>query len=212
MWKSAALGVIAFAVLATPASAEHLYPRNECTHLEGVDAFRMTLSTAVANRNAEMLQSIVDPDIMLDFGGGSGWEEFRARLESEQRGLWGELQKTIALGCAADSDFEMAFPWLWSQNLGTDDPFSAFVSLGTKVPLRSEPRANAPLVRYLNWEVVTLTGPYNPDQTYLEVSTRTGDKGFVLFDQLRSEIDYRLLVFRDEESGAWRITHFIAGD
>jgi hypothetical protein len=101
---------------------------------------------------------------------------------------------------------------LWSQNLGTDDPFSAFVSLGTEVPLRSEPREDAPIIRPLNWEVVTLTGPYNLDQAYLEVSTRTGDKGYVRFEQLRSEIDYRLIVSRDEASGAWRITHFIAGD
>ncbi len=212
MCKPAALGIVAIAVLASPASAEHLYPRDECSNLEGASAFRMTLVTAVANRNAEMLKPIVDPDIMLDFGGGSGWEEFRSRLDSEQSSLWIELQKTVALGCGAYSETEFAFPWQWTQDLGTDDPFSAFVSLGTEVPLRSEPREAAPIIRPLNWEVVTLTGPYNLDQRFLEVKTRTGDKGYVRFEQLRSEIDYRLLVSRDEASGTWRITHFIAGD
>jgi len=197
---------------AQPATAEHLAPRDECSRLPGVDQFRMVLVTAIANRNVEMLEPLVDPRIDLDFGGGFGWDLMRERLQSDERELWAKLEETVSLGCGTYSDTEFAFPWLWTQDLGTDDPFSAFVTLGSDVPLRSEPRKDAPIVRGLNWEVVTLTGPYNLDQNYLTVTTRTGDDGYVLFEQLRSELDYRLIVVRDEATQEWRIKAFIAGD
>jgi len=199
-------------VLIAPAHAEHLAPRNDCRHLAGFEQFERALVTAVANRYTPMLKPIVDPNVHLDFGGGSGWDELVRRLDDPERNLWSELSKVLALGCGSTAEDELSYPWLWSQDLGIDDPFSSFVALGDAVPLRKEPSSDAPILRNLNWEAVRLIGPYNGDQTFLQVRTRRGETGFVAFDRLRAEIDYRLLAVRNKQTSTWQVTNFVAGD
>jgi hypothetical protein len=209
--KHAIWGALAALALATPAQGEHLYPRNECGSLEGADAFQMKLVTAVANRDEAMLRELVDPQVQLDFGGGSGWEEMRGRLNDEYYKLWDELDRVTRLGCARLDDNELALPWLWGQDLGFDDPFSTVVAIGSDVPLLAEPRAGAKQIRLLNWEAVTLMPEWNYEAQFAPVRTKQGEEGFVEFAHLRSQVDYRLIASRNDD-GVWRIIYFIAGD
>lgn len=198
---------------ATQASAEHLYPRDECATIEGADAFRMGMVTAVANRNLELLRPHISDDILLDFGGGSGWEELATRLE--ERELWLALDEVLSLGCAANDTSEsgeegFSMPWVWNQDTGAEDPFNSLLAKGWKVPMRTEGRADAPLVRHLNWEMVELAQDWQGDEEYLRVRTRKGEEGYVAMRELRHELDYRMIVERRE--GRWQVTAFIAGD
>ncbi|MDJ0641251.1 MAG: hypothetical protein QNJ15_00405 [Erythrobacter sp.] len=206
------LGVLAALMLSAPASAEHLFPRNECAALPGADRFQMRLVTAVANRNADMLRPIVDPQIKLDFGGGEGWDLFKARLEAGEYDLWAELDKVIRLGCADAYRGSMAMPYYWPKDLGFDDPYSTYVATGDDIPLLAEPREDARQLRLLNWESVEVprTQPYEDGQRFVAIRTRAGEAGFAELDRLRSQIDFRMIAERRE--GQWRITVFIAGD
>ncbi|MFZ1744198.1 MAG: hypothetical protein WAT93_15220 [Pontixanthobacter sp.] len=55
-------------------------PRNECANIEGSDVFLKQLSAAVQKRDATALVTLASPEIKLDFGGGSGRETLRKRL------------------------------------------------------------------------------------------------------------------------------------
>ncbi|WP_284124714.1 SH3 domain-containing protein [Parerythrobacter aestuarii] len=202
MLAAAMLGV------APQAQAEHLYPRDECAKLEGFEAFRMQLVTAVANRDAEMLRPVFSEETLLDFGGGSGWETLSERLT--ERDLWGELDKVLRLGCASSGDGEIAMPWAWSQDYGIEDAFSAWLTLGDAVPLREAPSADAPMIRSMRWEAVEQLGDWQGDEEFIKVRTKSGEEGYAAVAQMRHQLDYRLLASR--EDGRWQVTVFVAGD
>ena len=194
---------------ATQASAEHLYPRDECSRIEGADAFRMGMVTAVANRDLDLLRPHISDEILLDFGGGSGWEELTARLE--ERELWLAMDEVLSLGCAANGDGEgFSMPWIWNQDTGAEDPLNSLLAKGWDVPMRTEARADAPVVTTLNWEMVEMAQDWQGDEEFLRVRTRRGKEGYVAVSQLRHELDYRMIV--EQREGRWQVTVFIAGD
>lgn len=205
-----AIGLLA---LASPAHSERFEPRNECVAVEDAEGFRMALATAVANRDEAMLQKLVDPEILLDFGGGSGWPTMRERLNSQDYQLWAELDKIIRLGCAMDEDSGMlALPWYWTQDLGLEDPFSTMLVVGFDVPLRQGRAPDSPLIDRISWEAVTLLDDWTDDpEALVHVQFPSGRKGYIAWKNLRSQVDYRLLVERGD-AGAYRITTFVAGD
>ncbi len=212
MNKVSGLAALAALTIAAPTSAEHLYPRNECRSLPGADKFQMRLVTAVANRNADMLKPLVDDEILLDFGGGTGWDLLSERLETGEYDLWNELDKTIRLGCAVAYQGSMAMPYYWPQDLGFEDPYSTYVVIGDDVPLLAEPREDARRLRLLNWESVEMpqTQPYEDGQRFVQIRTRAGEAGYAELARMRSQIDFRMIV--ESREGEWRITTFVAGD
>ncbi len=210
------LGAVCLAfALTAPAQAEHLAPRNECSQLEGANKFRMALVTAVANRDADLLEPLVDPQVRFDFGGGSGWEEMRKRLSSDQYRLWKELEAVLRLGCATYDDGSIAMPYYWAQEMPEGfDGFATLIVLGDDVPLYSASEGGH-VLRRLDWEAVEMmsfyeTREYDEAASRDEVRTADGTRGFVERASLRALVDCRLLARR--EDGKWRITTFIAGD
>lgn len=203
------LAAVCALLLAAPVHAQNFAPRDECGGLQGIEQFRMQLVTAVANRNADMLEPLVDPDIHLDFGGGSGWEQMSMLLHSEEQALWESLAEVLALGCAS-SEYGLSMPWVWTQDLGFEDAYTTYLVRGADVPLRSSPEDEAAILRRLDWEAVSLLSDWSNEDRYARVRTADGDRGFVPWDVLRSQIDYRLLASRQDDR--WQITVFIAGD
>lgn len=195
--------------LANAAQGQSFAPRDECSDIAGADQFRMALATAVANRNADMLKPLVDPHIKLDFGGGEGWELMSMMLDSEEQVLWEELQAVLALGCSGEGD-SLSMPWVWGRDLGFDDPFSTYLVAGRAVPLRAASDGGASVVRMLNWEAVSLRSAWSNEDEFALVTTQDGDRGYVPWDSLRSQLGYRLIARCDD--GSWKIVTFIAGD
>ena len=64
----------------------------------------------------DALIALTDPDVTLDFGGGSGGEELRKRLDGGAYNSWRDLADAVRLGCgigedaAQDTDY-ITFPW-----------------------------------------------------------------------------------------------------
>lgn len=222
MKRFLAIGLTAIG-LAAPANAEHLAPRNQCASLDGMGSFQMALTTAVANRDEEMLKDLVHPQVHLDFGGGSGWEEMRGRLTADPYQLWEQLDAVLRLGCARFDDGSVAMPYYWAQRMPESfGAFDTYIVLGDQVPLYSTEDGQA-VRNTLRWEAVkvmpvsaTVDGEkYDlfggaQDAARWKVETVGGTGGYVEREKLRSLVDYRLIASRTD--GQWRITTFIAGD
>lgn len=212
--KRVSLALALSLALASPLHAEHLAPRNECRALEGAEEFQRSLVTAVANRNADMLRALVDPKVHLDFGGGHGWDEMHARLDSDQYELWKELDEVTRLGCARGHEDSLVMPYYWAQDIGERDPYGTYIVLGEDVPLHAA-QDGEQVLRRLDWQYVDLMAyfeltTFQTEAARWEVRTADGTRGYVDRDNLRALIDYRLLA--DRREGKWLITAFIAGD
>ena len=186
-------------------------PRDECVTLPGFATFREAVFAATAKRDGEALAALADPDIRLDFGGGAGRDELRKRLVDPKSGLWSEIAALAPLGCAADGTVA-TLPAIFSRVPDDVDPGRTMLVTGSAVPLRGKPSPGAPMVRTLDWALVTLKGDgFDPASKYAEVTAADGSSGFVATAKLRSLLDYRLIADKTE-GGAYRITALIAGD
>lgn len=196
---------------APPKLAEGPYaPRDECVGLPGAAAFRQKLAQAVEARDADALIALAAPDVKLDFGGGAGSAELRARLAGEGRDLWAELDALLAMGCAADGEAMMTMPWYFAQEIDAVDPMMGMIVTGENVPLRLEPDAASDMLEPISWDVVELVDGLQPGARFQHVATTEDKRGYIATDRLRSLIDYRLLA--SSRNDEWSITSFVAGD
>ena len=190
-------------------------PRDECLTTPGARAFAATLRGAIVRRDARAMAALADDDVRLDFGGGAGKAELRARLSGpDAPALWRELEDAAGLGCAM-SEGAMVFPWLFAQDLGDVDPFDALLVTGLAVPLyRRANSRDAPIAR-LNWQLVIAQGDGLAGDAAKRPLRRISVigsplQGYVPTQRLRSPVDYRLVVSRKGQG--WRISAFVAGD
>jgi len=184
-------------------------PQDTCGEVEGAELFRRQLAAAVEARDADVLAALAAEDVKLDFGGGAGRDELRARLGDKTRGLWAELDALMALGCSANEQGGITIPWYFDQDMGTADPVMGMLVMGEDVPVFAGPAPDAAQRGAISWEVVQIAS-LAPDEARQQVELPDGETGFVATDKLRSLIDYRLIA--SSRNGRWRITSFLAGD
>lgn len=195
----------------TPKLAEGPYaPRDECVGLPGADAFRQQLSQAVEARDAKALVALAAPDVRLDFGGGAGSAQLRARLGGENPSLWDELDALLELGCAAEGQSGITLPWYFAQKIDAVDPARGMIVTGENVPLHIEPAAESERLEDISWQAVELVDGLQPEAPFQHVETVKGKRGYIATGKLRSLLDYRLLA--SSRDGKWSITSLIAGD
>lgn len=196
---------------AAPQLAEGPYaPRDECLGLPGADAFRQQLAQAVEARDAAGLVALAAPDVKLDFGGGAGAAELRARLDGERPSLWRELDALLAMGCAAEGEASMTLPWYFAQEIDSVDPMMGMIVTGENVPLRHKADAGSDVLEPISWDVVQLVDGLDPEAEFQHVATTKDKRGYIATDKLRSMLDYRLLA--SSRDGKWSITSLVAGD
>jgi hypothetical protein len=192
----------------TPLARGRWAPQDDCATVEGAAQFRERLAAAVEARDADAVVALAAEDIKLDFGGGAGKAELRARLNDETRNLWDELDELMALGCSANDQGGITIPWFFDQDMGVSDPYNTMLVTGENVPLFNDPKAQSAPLRSLSWDVVEVID-LKPADAYQQVLV--GDVAlYIATDKLRSLVDYRLIA--SSRNGRWRITSFVAGD
>lgn len=197
--------------LTKPAQEGPYAPQDECGMAGSIGNFRLKLAQAVLDRDAEAFANLAAPDVVLDFGGGAGREELKARLNGEGYGSWEALENLLPLGCAVNREGGLTMPWYFNQDMGERDIFMTMVVRGQKVPLLAEPRADANVRRTLSWSLVQLDETTEEDSDFAKVEDgASGTPGYIAWDKLRSVIDYRILV--EEREDGWKIAAFVAGD
>jgi len=184
-------------------------PQDTCAEVEGANQFRTRLADAVKARDVDAVVALAADDVKLDFGGGGGAAELRARLADEQLGLWGELDALMALGCSANEQGGITIPWYFDQDMGEADPGYAMLVTGEDVPLLERPDAAGKPVETISWDLVEIAS-LNPESLFQRVEASDGKVGFIATDKLRSLIDYRLIA--SSRNDRWRIISFVAGD
>lgn len=184
-------------------------PQDDCAELPGFAAFRDSLFAAVDARDAGALIALSHPAVKLDFGGGAGIDEFRRRLDAGDE-LWRELARLEPLGCARTETGQAVMPWIFAEVPDDVDAFETWYVVGNDVPLLSQPDAAAEVARTLSHDLVTVTG--EDVAGYLPVETTGTDPvgGHVAQANLRSLVDYRLIV--EPSPRGWQIAAFVAGD
>ena len=206
------IAALATAHAATPSGP--LEPRNECTTIRGLAELDAGLRKAAKDRDTAALLALVDDNIELDFGGGSGKAELTQRLTSPDYRLWDALDDTLKLGCGKtifeEGEAFASWPWYFHKDLGQRDPYETLIVTGRGVRLRSGPSLDSRIIGAVSWDYVFITEYPKEDDTFAKVTTKSGQSGYMAVQYLRSEVDYRLVA--TERDGKWVVTAFIAGD
>lgn len=208
--KGSGGGVDFFPAQPSPKPLGRFSPRNDCIALPNAKPFFLAFEKAVKDRNADALLNLTDPNVKLDFGGGSGVASFRERLADKQGALWNALDKLTTLGCAKGPGGTMIMPWYAGQSMNDVDTNKALIVIGANVPLQQQPNTSAPTLGTVSWDAVTLMGNYDSNADYLQVKTADGKVGYIASDKLRSPLDYRLVIVPAGDK--WRIASFVRGD
>src|SRR5687768_10352405 len=166
-------------------------PRDDCAEIEGADRFRQRLAAAVEGRDADTLVALAADDIKLDFGGGTGTAELRARLADPDYNLWDELEELVGLGCSANEQGGITSPWYFDQDMGEVDPFLFLLVTGEDVPVFKSADASDRIAT-ISWDLVEIVQP-DPETAYQHIKLGDGTIGYMEVDKLRSLLDYRLI-------------------
>lgn len=193
--------------------ADSFEPRNECRDDPEAAAFLDAINRALEVRDSAALVALAADDVHLDFGGGTGKDELRARLDGTSDGfgdLWSEIAVILTLGCDRDAEGMLTLPWYFAQDFGDRDPFDTMLVIRPAARLRASPEHEAETVATLSWNAVGITRNYDPEADFNKVVLPGRPGGFVETAALRSMVDYRLIAEKTDEG--WKITAFIAGD
>lgn len=215
LWPFAMLAVL----LANTANAERLYPRDEARQDRSFLAFRRQLMTAVRKKDREYLLRVLDPKILVNFGGGQGIGAFQEEwnLKSPGTPIWDTLADVLTHGGEFYQEGSVrgfAAPYTSSAFPDELDAFEYLCVIGANIPLRSQPDERAPIVTRLSYDLVRLANPaagFGPtEKPWVQVTTDSGRRGYLPRRWVRSPIGYRATF--EKRGGRWQMTTFVAGD
>ncbi|MEA3013613.1 MAG: hypothetical protein QOD42_2158 [Sphingomonadales bacterium] len=207
MKRLALLAALALAALPAALPARTLPPRDECAADPDFARFRAELLDIVARHDATRLLAVVADDIRFDFGGGEGRRAFAGEwglADPDRSGLWVELAKALASGCARDGG-TMSAPYIFRRFPDELDVFSSGVAgLGARLYRTQVTDGDSVPIP---WEILDEA---ERDGGWTRVRLADGRAGFIETAHLLSPIDYRAIF--EKRDGQWRMTMFIAGD
>jgi hypothetical protein len=211
--------LILAAAAAAFAQERFVKPVDEANRDASFAAFRDQLIKAVEARDGAFVVSVVDPKILLGYGGENGIANFKKTWRPERRNslLWEELLPVLKNG-GKFSNREFQAPYVfsaWPEDLGSFDYQAIF---GSDVNLREAPSTDARVVTRLSYNVVEVDfeksvakkGGVENGYEWLSVKTLGGKRGFVKSEYVRSPIGYRAGFAK--KGGKWKMTFFLAGD
>jgi hypothetical protein len=199
----------AAAVSMLPNRPGQFAPQDSCRSDPTITRFINRVEQAQSARDVAQLKALSTSEVTSSFGGESGpdalAEEFTANPEA-----WNQLGKLLKLGCQRDGSTIM-LPWFFSLDFGNADMTVIMLAAGPDVPLYLNGDRKSPVLRRLNWQLVTTTDKFSADSSLQRVRVvGTRDAGWVEVGRLRSQTDYRLVAAR--EDGEWKISAFVVGD
>jgi hypothetical protein len=192
-------------------------PVDEAARVPDFAAFRTRLRAAIAARDTAALLAAIDPKIRTSFGDsdvGSGGFRAQWRLDDPASPLWGELERTLALGGSfASGDSAFVAPYVFSRWPNDLDSFENVAVVTSGAPALAEPRAIANPLARLGPQILA-RGPYaepSPaSRGFTRVRLGDGRLAWLANADVRSPVDYRAFFAR--RGDGWRITIFVAGD
>lgn len=179
---------------------------------------RAEIIAALRIGDIEAVAGHADEDIHLDFGGGSGRDEFARRLrEGTGDGSGGEsyraaLEEALMFGGRFTGPGVFEAPYTFTEPLPIDlDAYDAYFVLGGDVPVYRAPSGNSDIIGTVSFELVRYDETRTGNEAFLPVRSDDGRlEGFVAAEHLKSPLDYRAVF--EQRADRWVLTAFIAGD
>jgi hypothetical protein len=212
------VGVALTASVQAAGPVRQLKPVDEAAAVPSFLAFRNELRRVIARRDTKSLMRIVVPDIKNSFGGDDGAANFKKMWKptDAKSPVWPVLALVVGMGGRFENEKTFVAPYVYSNFPDDLDGFETIVVTAEKAVMREQPKADAPIVNTLAYDILTIAKPSGklqheagPDD-WLEVSDSTGKRGFVLQRDLRSPIDFRAIF--EKRKSSWRMTVLVAGD
>jgi hypothetical protein len=181
-------------------------------------AYRKQLQAAIKARSMKALTKLLDPDIRLNFGGGTGIAAFKSiwKPHDPNTGIWKILDLVVNNGGHFNSKTQFAAPYVYSAWPDDIDAFNYAAITREGVELFDGPHESRKAIRKLGYEIIeVLQSSGKPqsetgDDDWSEIKTGDGKRGFVQSKYYRSSIDYRAIF--EKRKGKWRMTVLVAGD
>ena len=192
-----------------------LLPVDEGASQADFFTFRARLVVAIAERDAAAVLDVLHPDIKLSFGGEHGIDDFKQmwQIEEADSKFWKEFGTVLALGGSFDGPDMFTAPYTFSRWPRDVDGFDYVAVVGSEVRIRTLPRADAPVVTQVSYEVLQLDAEASSKDWMTEDWTAVridGKKAYIATRFIRSPIDYRARF--QKVDGRWRLVFFLAGD
>jgi len=172
------------------------------------------LRRAVAARDAAAFRSLAAPDIRLDLGDALTLDDLG--FDRPGSPAWARLDRALSLGCRPASATAWECPGLGLLDppaaRGIEPELRVFV-IGGAVALRAAPSAEAPVLARLSCAVAAydLDAPgAAEDRAWIPLRLGDGRRGHVASRFAHPASGWRLML--EHRDGAWRVTHFLAGD
>lgn len=209
------IALVLFALLpaasAAPPFPARLPPVHQCNSDSSFARFHKKLTQAVAQQDRNQLLALLAPNVLVDFGGASGRDEFAKHWSFDPReygNVWSQLETMLKLGCS-NSDGVPLIPSLSGQldRYGADEVFEMRLILpGAK--LFKQPGEGRSAVPVAAWTLAKATN--SGGDLWTGVRLPDGREGFISDGDLYEPLGYRMTV--QKLGGKWMITAFVAGD
>ncbi len=158
--------------------------------------------------------SILAEDIVNNFGGDGGREEFQEQWKLGGAGkssVWQILATVLRMGTVHDRQGGFSAPYVYGKFPESLDAYNYLVAVKRSVRLNLHPDANSPMLGKLQWEIVErLDQQETGESGWWHVKTADGRSGYVRSEDVRSPIDYRAGF--EKRAGHWLMTYLVAGD
>jgi len=182
-------------------------------------ALAAELAQLAASRDTEALVALAAPDILLSFGGNEGVEELRGLASLPW--FWPEFARVLEGGGVMSPSQEggrvAVFPELFHDWPADLDAFGHFYGDRPGARLRAGPSDDAPAIADLYLRIVA-RGPYLEanqqlrEDGWVHVCTQAEGCGFARKQHVRSPIDWRAILTREQPGAPWVLETYVAGD
>lgn len=200
----------AAAVSLLPNRPGQFAPQDNCRSDPTIARFLAKVEAAQKARDVAALKALATNEVTASFGGEVGPDSLGEEVAGNPE-AWDALGKLLKLGCARAGS-TITLPWFFSLDFGNADMTVIMLAVGPDVPLHLSGDRKSPVLRRLNWQLVTTTNTFSADQSLQRVRVvGTREAGWIDVARLRSQTDYRLVATRDEQ-GEWKISAFVVGD
>jgi len=203
-----ALALLPFIPSPAAAFPQRLPPIDQCKGDASFSRFLAGLRRTVARKDRAAFLALLAPDVLVDFGGGTGPKAFEDQWKfdpTEYGNLWDQLGTMLKMGCAKDGGSRI-IPSLPMQ-VEQDIAFEWVVILpGAKLYKMADELSPKP--QTIPWTVATVTS--RESDTMTGVRLPDGREGYIPDDLVYEPVGYRMII--EKRRGKWMITAFVAGD
>lgn len=181
---------------------------------------------AVYHKDLSAIDSFLYEYIELSFGGEIGKQDFYEIWDlhnaPEQSELWAELESIIGLGGVYYKETDCFVAPYTFTNFELD-AYGYFVIIGKDVKVYEEENTGSRIIDYLSYNIIETNVCDNEymdlsrefwdktGQDFVKIKTLSETEGYIQKQYIRSPIDYRFGISRDD-SGEWKLIFMLAGD